>query len=130
MLRLADQPREMADRLLGSLAFACERKMDAAPLVGRLTPPRIERKLPMGILAWLALGVVAGFLASSVVNKHRGGIILDLILGCVGAVVGGFIAYLAGIEGITGFNLYSVLIAFAGSVLALVGYHATIRRMA
>jgi len=83
----------------------------------------------MGILAWLALGLVAGFLASLVVNKHRGGMILDLILGCVGAVVGGFIAYLAGIEGITGFNLNSILIAFGGSVLALVAYHAVLRRL-
>ena len=84
----------------------------------------------MGIVAWLVLGLVAGFVASLLVNKHGEGMLLDVVLGVVGAVVGGFIAQFAGIEGISGFNLYSILIAIGGAVVVLLLYHALYRRTA
>jgi len=82
----------------------------------------------MGIIAWLVLGLIAGFIASLLVNKRGEGFLMDIILGIVGAVVGGFIAHLFGISGITGFNLYSILIAVGGAVVVLVLYHALARR--
>jgi uncharacterized membrane protein YeaQ/YmgE (transglycosylase-associated protein family) len=82
----------------------------------------------MGILTWLALGLVAGFLASLFVNKKGEGMFMDIILGIVGAVVGGFIAQFAGFAGITGFDLYSILIAIGGAIVVLIVYHALVRR--
>jgi uncharacterized membrane protein YeaQ/YmgE (transglycosylase-associated protein family) len=82
----------------------------------------------MGIVAWLVLGLLAGFLASLLMNKGGEGLLMDIILGIVGAVVGGFIAQLAGFSGITGLNLYSILIAVGGAVVVLAVYHAVTRR--
>jgi uncharacterized membrane protein YeaQ/YmgE (transglycosylase-associated protein family) len=84
----------------------------------------------MGILTWLALGLVAGFLASLFVNKRGEGMFMDIILGIVGAVVGVFIAQFAGFAGIKGFYVYSVLIAIGGSIVVLFVYHALVRRRA
>jgi uncharacterized membrane protein YeaQ/YmgE (transglycosylase-associated protein family) len=84
----------------------------------------------MSILAWIILGLLAGFIGSKLVNKQGEGMLMDIVLGIVGAVVGGFVAHLVGFSGITGFNLYSVLIAVVGSVLVLVLYHAMTRRPA
>jgi uncharacterized membrane protein YeaQ/YmgE (transglycosylase-associated protein family) len=84
----------------------------------------------MGILAWLVLGLIAGFLASKLVNKQGEGMLMDMVLGIVGAVVGGFIAQFAGFSGITGLNLYSILIAIGGAVVVLLVYHAMARRTA
>ena len=82
----------------------------------------------MGIIAWLLLGAVAGFLASLLVNKQGEGMLMDIVLGIVGAVVGGFIAQFAGFAGITGLNLYSIMIAVGGAVVVLLVYHALNRR--
>jgi uncharacterized membrane protein YeaQ/YmgE (transglycosylase-associated protein family) len=84
----------------------------------------------MGIVAWLVLGLIAGFIASMLVNKKGEGMFMDIVLGVVGAVVGGFIAQLAGFAGVTGFDLYSILIAIGGAVVVLVVYHALSRRAA
>ena len=84
----------------------------------------------MGIIAWLVLGLIAGFIGSKLVNKRGEGALLDIVLGIVGAVVGGFVAHFAGFSGITGFNLYSLLIAVVGSILVLVAYHALAGRTA
>jgi len=84
----------------------------------------------MGIVAWLVLGLIAGFLASRLVNKQGEGMSMDIVLGIVGAVVGGFIAHLAGFTGITGFNFYSLLISVCGAMVVLVLYHALVRRAA
>ena len=84
----------------------------------------------MGIIAWLVLGLVAGFFASLLMNKRGEGFFMDIILGIVGAVVGGFIAQLIGFSGITGLNLYSILIAVGGAVVVLAVYHAMVRRSA
>ena len=84
----------------------------------------------MGIIAWLVLGLVAGFFASLLMNKRGEGFFMDIILGIVGAVVGGFIAQLVGFSGISGLNLYSILIAVGGAVVVLAVYHAMVRRSA
>jgi uncharacterized membrane protein YeaQ/YmgE (transglycosylase-associated protein family) len=83
----------------------------------------------MSIIAWLVLGLIAGFIASRIVNKTGAGIILDIVLGIVGALVGGFLFSLFGTEGVTGFNLYSLLVAVVGAIVVLLIYHA-IRRTA
>ena len=78
----------------------------------------------MSIIAWLILGLVAGFIASKLVNKSGEGLILDIVLGIVGAFVGGFLFTFFGAEPVSGFNLYSVVVAVVGSVVVLVLYHA------
>lgn len=83
----------------------------------------------MSILAWIILGLVAGFIGSKIVNKQGEGLILDIILGVVGAVVGGWLFGLFGGAGVSGLNLYSLLVAVIGAVVVLVVYHA-IRRAA
>ena len=77
----------------------------------------------MSIIAWIVLGLIAGFIASKLVNKTGEGLILDIILGIVGAVVGGFIFNQLGASGVTGFNIYSMFVAVIGAVLVLVIYH-------
>jgi uncharacterized membrane protein YeaQ/YmgE (transglycosylase-associated protein family) len=83
----------------------------------------------MSYLAWIVLGLVAGFIGSKIVNKTGEGILLDIVLGIVGAVVGGWLFNTFGAAGVTGLNLYSLLVAVIGAVVLLVAYHA-IRRVA
>ena len=82
----------------------------------------------MSIIGWIILGLIAGFIASKIVNKKGQGFILDIVLGVVGAIVGGWLFGVIGHAGITGFNLYSMFVAVIGSVVVLVVYHA-IRRI-
>jgi uncharacterized membrane protein YeaQ/YmgE (transglycosylase-associated protein family) len=82
----------------------------------------------MSYLAWIVLGLVAGFIGSKIVNKTGEGILLDIVLGIVGAVVGGWLFNTFGAAGVTGLNLYSLLVAVIGAVVFLVVYHA-IRRI-
>lgn len=82
----------------------------------------------MGILSWLILGLIAGFLASKIVNKSGEGLVLDIILGIVGAFVGGFLFTRFGAHGVTGLNIMSLIVATIGAVVVLVVYHA-IRRV-
>jgi uncharacterized membrane protein YeaQ/YmgE (transglycosylase-associated protein family) len=84
----------------------------------------------MSILAWLILGLVAGFIASKLVNNSGEGLILDIVLGIVGAFVGGFLFSFAGAAPVTGFNVYSLVVAVIGSVVVLVLYHAIVGRRA
>jgi uncharacterized membrane protein YeaQ/YmgE (transglycosylase-associated protein family) len=81
----------------------------------------------MSVIAWIILGLVAGFIASKLVNKQGEGLFLDIILGIVGAVVGGFVFRTFGASGVTGLNLYSLLVAVLGAVVFLVVYHAIVR---
>jgi uncharacterized membrane protein YeaQ/YmgE (transglycosylase-associated protein family) len=83
----------------------------------------------MSFLAWILLGLVAGFIGSKIVKKAGEGIFLDIVLGIVGAVLGGWLFNTFGATGVTGLNLYSLLVALVGSVVILFGYHA-IRRVA
>lgn len=82
----------------------------------------------MTILGWIVLGLVAGFIASKVVNKEGSGAFLDIVLGVVGAVVGGFLFHVVGASGVTGFNVWSLFVAVIGAVFSLTVYHAVRRR--
>ena len=82
----------------------------------------------MSILAWIVLGIAAGFIASMLVGGSGRGIVLDLILGVVGAFVGGTAFNFIGRIGMTGFNLWSLFVATAGAVLVLVVFHAVVDR--
>ena len=82
----------------------------------------------MGIISWIVLGLVAGFIGSKLVDRQGQGFWLDIVLGIVGAIVGGFLFDLFGAEGVTGLNLYSMLVAIAGSVVVLVLYNALMGR--
>jgi uncharacterized membrane protein YeaQ/YmgE (transglycosylase-associated protein family) len=82
----------------------------------------------MSILAWIVLGLLAGFIGSKLVNKTGEGVVLDIVLGIVGAVVGGFLFNLFGVSGVTGLNIYSLFVAVLGAVLLLVAYHVIRRR--
>ena len=83
----------------------------------------------MSFLAWIVLGLIAGFIGSKIVNKRGEGLILDIVLGIVGAIAGGWLAGFFGLAGVSGLNLYSLLIAVVGSIVVLMLYHA-IRRAA
>ena len=83
----------------------------------------------MSFIAWIILGLLAGFIGSKLVNKRGEGFILDVLLGIVGAVFGGWLFNRLGASGVTGLNLYSLLVAVIGAVVVLLVYHA-IRRMA
>jgi uncharacterized membrane protein YeaQ/YmgE (transglycosylase-associated protein family) len=83
----------------------------------------------MSILAWILLGLIAGFIGSKLINKTGEGVFLDIILGIVGALVGGWVFHFFGASGVTGLNLYSLVVAVIGSVVVLLVYHA-IRRTA
>jgi uncharacterized membrane protein YeaQ/YmgE (transglycosylase-associated protein family) len=79
----------------------------------------------MGIISWLILGLIAGFIGSKIVNKSGQGFWLDIALGIVGAIVGGFLfSGVFGMEGITGLNIWSLIVAIIGSIVVLWGYHA------
>lgn len=82
----------------------------------------------MSIVAWIILGLIAGFLGSKIVNKSGEGIVVDIILGVVGAVVGGFIFNQFGEAGVTGLNVYSLIVAVIGAIVVLVLYHAVVGR--
>jgi uncharacterized membrane protein YeaQ/YmgE (transglycosylase-associated protein family) len=78
----------------------------------------------MSILAWIILGLIAGFIGSKVVNKSGEGFFLDIILGIVGAVVGGWLFSMFGAHGVTGLNIYSLIVAVIGAIVVLFAYHA------
>jgi uncharacterized membrane protein YeaQ/YmgE (transglycosylase-associated protein family) len=78
----------------------------------------------MSIIGWIILGLIAGFIASKMVNKQGEGVILDIVLGIVGAIVGGFIFTWLGAAGVTGLNLWSMLVAIIGAIVILLLYHA------
>jgi uncharacterized membrane protein YeaQ/YmgE (transglycosylase-associated protein family) len=80
----------------------------------------------MSILAWIVLGLLAGFIGSKIVNKSGEGVFLDIILGVVGAVVGGWLFNTFGHSGVNGLNLYSLLVAVVGAIIVLVVYHALV----
>ena len=81
----------------------------------------------MSFLAWIVLGLIAGFIASKIVNRAGEGFFLDIILGIVGAVVGGWLFRMFGMAGATGLNLYSLAVAVVGAIVFLVVYHMLFR---
>jgi uncharacterized membrane protein YeaQ/YmgE (transglycosylase-associated protein family) len=82
----------------------------------------------MSIISWIVLGLIAGFIGSKLVNKTGEGFILDIALGVVGGVVGGWLFSVFGMSGVTGLNIYSLIVAVVGAVVLLLAYHA-IRRV-
>jgi uncharacterized membrane protein YeaQ/YmgE (transglycosylase-associated protein family) len=83
----------------------------------------------MGWLAWLIVGAVAGWLASIVMKtNHQQGLLLDIVVGIVGAIIGGFLFRQFGSAGVTGFNLWSVFVAFVGAVVLLAVIRLLTRR--
>ena len=78
----------------------------------------------MSIIGWIILGLIAGFIASKIVNRRGEGFLLDIVLGVIGAVVGGWIFSFFGADSVTGFNLYSMVVAIIGAIVVLVLYHA------
>ncbi|HEX4269382.1 MAG TPA: GlsB/YeaQ/YmgE family stress response membrane protein [Steroidobacteraceae bacterium] len=78
----------------------------------------------MSIIAWIILGLIAGFIGSKIVNKRGDGLVRDILLGVIGAVVGGWLFHIFGAAGVTGLNLYSLLVAVIGAIVVLVLYHA------
>jgi uncharacterized membrane protein YeaQ/YmgE (transglycosylase-associated protein family) len=84
----------------------------------------------MSVIGWIILGLISGFIASKIVNKSGQGFFMDIVLGIVGAIVGGVIFSALGIGGITGFNLWSMVVAVIGAIIVLVIYHWVSGRLA
>ena len=82
----------------------------------------------MSILAWMILGLFAGFISSKFVNEAGESIVPDMVLGVAGAIAGGFVSNALGAPGVTVLNPYSLFVAVAGSALVLAAYHAFFRR--
>ena len=81
----------------------------------------------MSIIGWIILGLIAGFIASKIVNRTGEDVIVDILLGIGGAVVGGWLFHGFGMRGVNGVNLYSFVVATIGAIVVLVVYHALIR---
>jgi len=82
----------------------------------------------MGWIAWIILGLIAGFIASKLVNHTGSGILLDIVIGIIGAIVGGYIGNALGVGGINGLTLWSILLAVLGAVVVLWLYNMVARR--
>ena len=82
----------------------------------------------MSIIAWLVVGLIAGWIGSMIVNRRGEGMVMDIVLGVIGAFVGGFIFQAIGHSGVNGINLYSIGVAILGSIVVLLIYHAIVRR--
>jgi uncharacterized membrane protein YeaQ/YmgE (transglycosylase-associated protein family) len=81
----------------------------------------------MGVISWIILGLIAGWLAGFFVNKPGSGILMNLVLGIVGAVVGGIIVSALGFGGVTGVNIWSIIVSVIGAVVVVWIYNAVRR---
>jgi uncharacterized membrane protein YeaQ/YmgE (transglycosylase-associated protein family) len=77
----------------------------------------------MSLFTWIVLGLISGFIASHLVNHRGEGMVLDVLLGIVGAIVGGWLFQAFGAAGVQGVNLYSVVVAVIGAIVILFVYH-------
>jgi uncharacterized membrane protein YeaQ/YmgE (transglycosylase-associated protein family) len=77
----------------------------------------------MSLLAWIVLGLLAGFIASKIVNRQGSGWLADIVLGVIGAVAGGALFRVFGVSGVSGVNLHSLIVAICGAVAVLLVYH-------
>ena len=118
-------PRTVARKTFATCVFAS--LSVNIPTAGAF-PQRCSWRVPCLSIAWVVLGLIAGFIGSKIVNKSGEGLLLDIVLGVVGAVVGGFIFNFFGAQGITGVNIYSIVVAVIGAVVVLWVYHATMGR--
>ena len=85
----------------------------------------------MSIIGWIIFGLIAGFIASKIVNREGEGLLLDIVLGVVGAIVGGYLFSFITHEPVSvGFNIGSMVIAVIGAVIVLFIYHALFGRRA
>lgn len=82
----------------------------------------------MSIIGWLVLGLIAGFIGNKLYGSSGQGLVLDIVLGIVGAVVGGVVFSAFGATGITGFNIWSFIVAIVGSLIVLYIYHNFIQK--
>jgi uncharacterized membrane protein YeaQ/YmgE (transglycosylase-associated protein family) len=82
----------------------------------------------MGIISWIILGLIAGFIGSKIVDKQGQGLWLNIALGIIGALVGGFLFDLFGATGVTGLNIWSMIVAIVGAVVVLLIYNAVTGR--
>jgi uncharacterized membrane protein YeaQ/YmgE (transglycosylase-associated protein family) len=82
----------------------------------------------MGILSWIILGLIAGFIASKVVNKTGSGLVMDIVLGVIGAFVGGWVFSYFGHTGVTGLNIPSLIVATIGAIVVMLAYHFLVRQ--
>jgi uncharacterized membrane protein YeaQ/YmgE (transglycosylase-associated protein family) len=82
----------------------------------------------MSIIGWIVLGLISGFIASKIVNREGEGLLLDIILGIIGAIVGGYLFSLMGAQGVSGVNIYSMFVAVVGAIVVLVIYHTVTGR--
>ena len=82
----------------------------------------------MSIISWIILGLIAGFIGSKIVDSQGQGIWLNIALGIVGALVGGFLFSLFGSTGVTGLNMWSIVVAIVGAVVVLLLYNAVAGR--
>jgi uncharacterized membrane protein YeaQ/YmgE (transglycosylase-associated protein family) len=115
------QPRKTHLALVLYSAWAIDAYGRSPAALRSLTGEKAEA---MSFLAWMVLGLIAGFIGSKIVNRRGEGILLDILLGVVGAFVGGWLFHIFGAPGVRGLNLYSLLVAVVGSVVFLVLYHA------
>ena len=82
----------------------------------------------MGVISWIVMGLIAGFIGSKIVNRTGEGFLLDIVLGVIGAIVGGYLFTVLGAHGVTGLNLWSLFVAVIGAIVVLVLYHAVVGR--
>ena len=80
------------------------------------------------MIGWVVLGLISRFIASKIVNRQGEGLILDIVLGIVGAIVGGYFFSLFGAQGVSGVNIYSMFVAVVGAIVVLVIYHSVTGR--
>jgi uncharacterized membrane protein YeaQ/YmgE (transglycosylase-associated protein family) len=74
----------------------------------------------MSIIAWIIMGAIIGWLASLLIHSRQNGLVMNIVVGILGALLGGFIARIFGGAGVTGFNLYSVAIGVVGAAILIV----------
>jgi uncharacterized membrane protein YeaQ/YmgE (transglycosylase-associated protein family) len=82
----------------------------------------------MSIISWIILGLIAGFIGSKIVDSQGQGFWLNIALGIIGALVGGFLFSLFGSTGVTGLNMWSIVVAIVGAVVVLLLYNAVTGR--
>ncbi len=84
-----------------------------------------KKKMEIGIISWIVVGLIAGVLGKLIMpGRDPGGFIITIVIGMVGALVGGFLVRLLGGVGVTGFNIWSILVATLGAIILLALYRA------